>query len=64
MSAATPQPSRQECRSVSQRAAGAVLTGLPSAALPSAALRNSFGFGVFTTSYWRWRYVTAEARCS
>jgi hypothetical protein len=23
-----------------------------------------FSFGAFTTSYWRWRWMAAEARCS
>jgi hypothetical protein len=34
------------------------------AALPFAAFVRGYFSGVFTTSYWRWRWMTAEARCS
>ena len=59
MSAATPQQSRKQCRSVpgAKRAGAAALVALPSAALLASALPCSFfGFGDFTTSYWRWRW--------
>jgi hypothetical protein len=35
-----------------------------SAVLSSAAFVRGYFSGVFTTSYWRWRWMTAEARCS
>jgi len=59
LSNASVSSARQAC------ASSAICTPICAAGcLSSAAFVRGYFSGVFTTSYWRWRWMTAEARCS